>query len=38
MLKARVPFGPFLALGAIEYLFFGAALLDAWSMGVRGLF
>jgi leader peptidase (prepilin peptidase)/N-methyltransferase len=38
MLKARVPFGPFLALGALEYLFFGAALLDAYSTGIRGLF
>jgi len=38
MLKARVPFGPFLALGAIEYLFFGPALLDAWSAAAAGLF
>ncbi len=38
VLKARVPFGPFLALGALEYLFFGAALLDAWSIGIQGLF
>ena len=26
----RVPFGPFLALGAVEYLFFGETLVDAW--------
>ncbi len=32
--KARVPFGPFLALGAIEYLFFGDILLA----GYLGLF
>lgn len=28
--KARVPFGPFLALGAIEYLFFGDLLLSEY--------
>jgi leader peptidase (prepilin peptidase)/N-methyltransferase len=26
----KLPFGPFLALGALEYLFFGDALVDAW--------
>ena len=28
---AKVPFGPFLALGAIEYYFFGEVLLDAYT-------
>jgi len=28
--KARVPFGPFLALGAIEYFFLGAWLIDSY--------
>jgi leader peptidase (prepilin peptidase) / N-methyltransferase len=28
--KARVPFGPFLAIGALEYLFFGDRLLAAY--------
>jgi leader peptidase (prepilin peptidase)/N-methyltransferase len=32
--KARVPFGPFLALGAIEYFFVGRWLLDAYTGGV----
>jgi leader peptidase (prepilin peptidase)/N-methyltransferase len=27
---AKLPFGPFLALAALEYLFFGPALTDAW--------
>jgi leader peptidase (prepilin peptidase)/N-methyltransferase len=26
----RVPFGPFLALGALEFLFFGEPVSDAW--------
>ncbi len=26
----RVPFGPFLALGALEYLFFGELITDRW--------
>lgn len=26
----KLPFGPFLALGALEYLFFGAPLVDTW--------
>lgn len=32
-LRPRVPFGPFLALGAIEWLFFGEQLLD-WYLGM----
>lgn len=28
--KARLPFGPFLAMATLEYLFFGEALLDAY--------
>jgi leader peptidase (prepilin peptidase)/N-methyltransferase len=31
--KARLPFGPFLAIATIEYLLFGDALVQAyWSM------
>ncbi|MGD8860622.1 MAG: prepilin peptidase [Myxococcales bacterium] len=26
----KLPFGPFLALGAMEYMFFGDVLVDAW--------
>ena len=26
----KLPFGPFLALGALEYLFFGDAAIDSW--------
>ena len=26
----KLPFGPFLALGALEFLFFGELLVDAW--------
>jgi leader peptidase (prepilin peptidase)/N-methyltransferase len=33
--KARIPFGPFLAIAIIEYLFFGEPLLDAY-LGVLG--
>ncbi len=33
--KARLPFGPFLALAVIEYMLFGEALLDAY-LGVLG--
>lgn len=33
--KARVPFGPFLAIAVIEYLYFGETLLDAY-LGVLG--
>ena len=35
--KARVPFGPFLALGALEYLFVGPVLVDLYSSGVERL-
>jgi leader peptidase (prepilin peptidase)/N-methyltransferase len=28
--KARLPFGPFLAMATLEYLFFGEALIDAY--------
>jgi leader peptidase (prepilin peptidase)/N-methyltransferase len=33
--KARIPFGPFLAIAIIEYLFFGEPLLEAY-LGVLG--
>jgi len=33
--KARIPFGPFLAIAIVEYLFFGEPLLDAY-LGVFG--
>jgi leader peptidase (prepilin peptidase)/N-methyltransferase len=36
--KARVPFGPFLALGAIEYFLVGRWLLEAYTGGVESLF
>ena len=36
--KARVPFGPFLALGAIEYYFFGSWLIDIYLGTVLRLF
>ncbi len=36
--KAKVPFGPFLALGAIEYLFFGDALITLYLRGAAQLF
>jgi len=32
----KLPFGPFLALGALEHLFFGTALTDAWLQLVGG--
>jgi leader peptidase (prepilin peptidase)/N-methyltransferase len=35
--KARVPFGPFLALGAIEYFFIGEWLLSAYLGGAEWL-
>lgn len=35
--KARVPFGPFLALGAIEYYFFGPQLVALYNDFVAGL-
>jgi leader peptidase (prepilin peptidase)/N-methyltransferase len=33
--KARVPFGPFLAIAVLEYLYFGEPLIDAY-LGVLG--
>ncbi|MDJ0762415.1 MAG: prepilin peptidase [Myxococcota bacterium] len=35
--KARVPFGPFLALGAIEYFFFGDYLIQQYTAAVAYL-
>jgi leader peptidase (prepilin peptidase)/N-methyltransferase len=35
--KARVPFGPFLALGALEYLFFGERLVSAYTAALDAL-
>ncbi len=35
--KAKIPFGPFLALGAIEYFFMGNAILDAYLDGIARL-
>jgi leader peptidase (prepilin peptidase)/N-methyltransferase len=35
--KARVPFGPFLALGALEHLFFGERLLGAYDSAIDAL-
>lgn len=32
----KLPFGPFLALGALEYLFFGDVAIDAWLRLVQG--
>jgi leader peptidase (prepilin peptidase)/N-methyltransferase len=32
----KLPFGPFLALGALEYLFFGEAAVDAWFRLLQG--
>jgi leader peptidase (prepilin peptidase) / N-methyltransferase len=29
--KHAVPYGPFLALGALEYLFFGERLVSGWN-------
>jgi leader peptidase (prepilin peptidase)/N-methyltransferase len=29
-LRAQVPFGPFLALGALVYLFFGDVIIARW--------
>ncbi|MGH7819956.1 MAG: prepilin peptidase, partial [Candidatus Binatia bacterium] len=31
--KYAIPFGPFLALGAMSYVFFGAELID-WYLGL----
>ena len=35
--KARVPFGPFLALGALEHFFFGDVLIDKWLTVAQSL-
>jgi leader peptidase (prepilin peptidase)/N-methyltransferase len=35
--KARVPFGPFLALGAIEYYFVGNTVLELYLNAVTGV-
>ena len=35
--KARVPFGPFLALGALEHLFFGERLVAAYTSAVDAI-
>lgn len=35
--KARVPFGPFLALGAIEYFFFGKGLMPLYLDGAEAI-
>jgi leader peptidase (prepilin peptidase) / N-methyltransferase len=35
--KAKVPFGPFLALGAIEFLLFGDALINLYVGAIEGL-
>jgi leader peptidase (prepilin peptidase)/N-methyltransferase len=32
----KLPFGPFLALGALEYLFFGDVAVDAWFRMMNG--
>ena len=32
-MKSRLPFGPFLALGAIAYIFFGPEIIR-WYLGV----
>jgi leader peptidase (prepilin peptidase)/N-methyltransferase len=32
----KLPFGPFLALGALEYLFFGDVAVDAWLRMLNG--
>jgi len=32
----KLPFGPFLALGALEYLFFGDAAIESWLRLVQG--
>jgi len=32
----KLPFGPFLALGALEYLFFGEVAVDAWFKLLQG--
>ena len=35
--RAKVPFGPFLALGAIEYYFFGERIITMYATFVSGL-
>ncbi len=35
--RAKVPFGPFLALGAIEYYFFGEYLISAYASLIQAL-
>ena len=35
--KARVPFGPFLALGALEHVFFGEHLVGAYTSAIDAL-
>ena len=32
-MQAAIPFGPFLALGALIYVFFGGMLID-WYFGI----
>jgi leader peptidase (prepilin peptidase)/N-methyltransferase len=35
--SARIPFGPYLALGAVIWIFFGAGLMDAyWNWAQPG--
>jgi leader peptidase (prepilin peptidase)/N-methyltransferase len=36
--KHAVPYGPFLALGALEYLFFGDRLVSGWNHALLRLF
>ncbi len=36
-LRAKVPFGPFLALGAVEYYFFGERLITWYASFIRSL-
>lgn len=36
-LKTKLPFGPFLALGAVAYIFYGPELIDAY-LGLTGSF
>jgi leader peptidase (prepilin peptidase)/N-methyltransferase len=36
--KHAVPYGPFLALGALEYLFFGEHLVSGWNRLLFRLF
>jgi leader peptidase (prepilin peptidase)/N-methyltransferase len=34
-LKLAVPFGPFLSLGAVIYIFFGPSLIQWYFYGIR---